>query len=373
MSDRTGFWSYVRQDDQDEGGRIVQLAHLMRARVRFLTGEEFQLFLDRDNLGWGEEWETRIREALLSTMFFIPVITPTYFQRESCREELLTFSSSARALGLEELILPIYYCTVPEFDQASPADELVALIKRYQWEDWRDVALEDSQSSTHRKAVDKLAQKLIAHAASADSKPVSAQVSVPDEPSTEPDAEEPDDSPGILERLAAGEAAFERLSQRVQTLPGIIEDLGSEANEAAQAIQRSDSQGKGFAGRLTVARQLANRFSADADKLEQMATGYLDDLIEVDAMVNTVINIVSEDPQQLEDAKGFLDVLVTLADSADEGLGSIESLSAIVSDSAKWSKDLKNPSRRIGRALRQMADTRTLFRQWRSHVEELRA
>lgn len=387
MDGRQAFWSYVHQDDKDDGGRIGDLSRLLRARVRLLTGADFPIFLDRDSLGWGEEWETKIREALLSTMFFVPIITPSYFRSEACREELVIFSASALALGLKELILPIYYTPVAEFDAPPPSgDELVDLVRRYQWEDWTEVGLEDQESSLHRKSVDRLARKLIASAASADSKPSrtptsTSRATFADDEDDDDDDREGDGSsdhgspeaPGQLDILEAGEAAFERLGARLNEVPTVITIMGQQAEHATKELARSDEQGKGFAGRLTVARRLAKQLEEQAGPLEQLASGYLQDILAVDSMVNIILETLRDQPSQVDEMAEFLDSIEQLTGPAEEGLSSLSDLAQTLRDNAKWSKDLRRPSNRIERALRQMADTRTLFRQWQAQINDLRA
>src|SRR4051794_7109392 len=94
-----GFWSYVHADDESDGGRILSLAGHLRSQYRLKTADELELFLDRDSLSWGEEWEARIDEAIAGTTFFIPVITPSYFKSQPCRQELLKFTREASRLG----------------------------------------------------------------------------------------------------------------------------------------------------------------------------------------------------------------------------------------------------------------------------------
>jgi hypothetical protein len=74
-----GFWSYVRADDRAEGGRIVQLARDVKQQFEFLSGEEIELFLDVDGIGWGDDWRDKIDDRLAKAAFFIPVLTPRYF------------------------------------------------------------------------------------------------------------------------------------------------------------------------------------------------------------------------------------------------------------------------------------------------------
>lgn len=60
----SGFWSYAHADDEAEGGRITQLADLLRQEYELLTGEPLTLSLDISLLEWGADWRQKIDEAL---------------------------------------------------------------------------------------------------------------------------------------------------------------------------------------------------------------------------------------------------------------------------------------------------------------------
>jgi hypothetical protein len=384
MEGRLGFWSYVHDDDDDEGGRITTLAGHLSRRVRLLTGTQFPIFLDKSNLGWGDDWRNRIQEALLSTAFFIPIITPSYFQHARCREELQSFASMAEALGLIELILPLYYVDVAELNTEEPSgDELIELVRKYQWEDFREVALEDIESSIYRKAVNQLAQQLISRATVADSKPaqtLEAPVVTTQTPvgagitplsGNEPQIAE-EHGPGLLEILAEGEEAFPQFNDLVNRASPIIAAMGSYAEEATREIERNNTQGKGFAARLAVARKLAGQLEEPAGELEEIASSYQEALLKMDPMVRLMLTILDENPSQAREAPELLDSIEQMSNAAEEGLGAIDSFATTLRDSAKWSKDLRRPSSRIEKALRQMADARSIFRDWRSQVTEVR-
>jgi hypothetical protein len=102
-----GFWSYVHADDDTDGGRISRLAKDVVAGFDMLTGESIDLFLDRDQISWGEDWRNKIDESLSSIAFFIPVLTPRYLMSSECRRELQFFAQRAKRLGIEELVLPL--------------------------------------------------------------------------------------------------------------------------------------------------------------------------------------------------------------------------------------------------------------------------
>jgi TIR domain len=154
-----GFWSYTHDDDKHEDGAIVRLATRIGEEYSLITGEELTVFVDRKDLAWGEHWKKRIDNALVSTTFFIPVVTPRYFVREECRRELFEFARHAKALGVSELICPILYVPVGELEEDN-SDEAVALVARAQYEDWTSLRLCDERSAEHRRAVNRLATRL---------------------------------------------------------------------------------------------------------------------------------------------------------------------------------------------------------------------
>jgi hypothetical protein len=155
-----GFWSYARDDNNLDGGAILELARLLAEEFDLLSGEPLELFIDRDGVAWGDTWRERINSALAQTTFFIPIITPRYFKRQECRRELQEFAAKAKGLGVEELLLPILYAEPPGFAQDSP-DELIALVAKTQYADWRQNRLLEPSSRHYRKETNVLARRLL--------------------------------------------------------------------------------------------------------------------------------------------------------------------------------------------------------------------
>ncbi|MFI6583208.1 toll/interleukin-1 receptor domain-containing protein [Embleya sp. NPDC050493] len=155
-----GFWSYTHRDDELDDGRIRRLAQSIGDEFEIITGEELKVFVDKKSIEWGDGWRIRIDTALTSSTFLIPIITPRYFKSQQCRREIITFAGHAASLGLDELLLPIHYVNVPELTDNKDEDEVIALIRKRQWVDWRDLRLEDEKSPEYRKAINQLAARL---------------------------------------------------------------------------------------------------------------------------------------------------------------------------------------------------------------------
>jgi cobaltochelatase CobT len=134
------FLSYAHFDDAHENGRLRTFAERLSGEVRLQWGEEFPIFIDRNNLKWGQEWKSRIEQSLDDVTFLIPILTPGYFKSEWCRKECLRFLERESSLKRNDLILPVYYvrCPVLEDGAKRAGDELAQLLQQRQYKDWRN-------------------------------------------------------------------------------------------------------------------------------------------------------------------------------------------------------------------------------------------
>lgn len=102
-----GFISY-RRDDNASFRKVVDRLHEdIGNTYEARTGRVLNLFLDRDSIGWGEDWREKIRSSVQVATVFIPIVTMRYFTSQACRDELFAFHEAAKNLGVTELLLPI--------------------------------------------------------------------------------------------------------------------------------------------------------------------------------------------------------------------------------------------------------------------------
>ena len=161
-----------------------------------LSGEPLNLFVDRNDIAWGEEWRARINSSLAEATFFIPIITPRYFTRPECRRELLEFAAKAEILGAKELLFPILYVETSGLSGENP-DEAIALVARAQYVDWRKNRLLESRSGEYRTAVNSLAHRLLAIARHV------AEVQLKRDLSSDPEGDVTDGVADIVTRIEA--------------------------------------------------------------------------------------------------------------------------------------------------------------------------
>lgn len=390
MGTSQGFWSYVHKDDEAMRGVIRRLAGHLSDEYGVLTGDtDLDLFLDSAKLKLGEKWRQRIREALESTTFFIPIITPRYFASEECRGELLSFAEQAESLGLEALILPLYFVEVPAIEEGSEDDPLVKLISERQWEDWRNLRLLDETTQAYRTAVNRLALRL---------REISkASVGLPAQASSGPVGDDDDQPPpndktseasptfvqptpvkevtdeekgGMLELLAEGEATFPRLVQTLNAIGEEIQNVGDLAEATTSEIKESDANGGGFKGRLAVINRLAQTLREPSVRLEELGSEYVADLLVLDPAMKQLIKQAGEESSDNPDAvESFLSSVQEMVTGSRSATGGIAGMIEALNGSAEMSRELAVPIKRMRTALQSMVDSQRLIDSWQEHID----
>ena len=364
MAELAGFWSYVHADDDADGGRVSRLARDVVAQYEMLTGEKIGLFLDRDDIAWGEDWHSKIDESLASIAFFIPVLTPRYFMSAECRRELQYFAQRVRNLGIGELVLPLLYVEVPSLHGDVPPDDLMALVKTFQWEDWRDLRFSDVDSSEYRLGVARLAQRLVDANMRVEETNVAAAAAAQELESPE----DTDDSPGRLDKLAAAEEALPQWQTTLEAIGEEITSIGRIMEDGSADIERGNAQGKGFGARLTIARKLSQRLREPSENVNSLGNKFASQLHQIDPGFRAIIEQapaeVLDDPAAQAAACSFFEMIRELSASAHEALQSIQYMIDAISPLEAMSRDLRVPLRRLRQGLTLMVEARDVIGEW---------
>lgn len=367
MPSVSGFWSYAHADDDAEAGRIADLARAVAQEYALQVGEDLSLFLDRDSLKWGNDWEDRVDEALARGFFFIPVLTPRYFRSEQCRREMQVFIQRAQILNLTSLILPIRYIDFPALRDPDSSDELIKAVRRIQWEDWHALRLEDAASSSHRRGVAKMAGSLVLAIESAQAADFAAA------------AQRAEDGgegggPGLLDRVAGVEGAFEDWHKTIDSIGSYVEQVGQLVEDAVDVIAVQDGSGGGFAARLGAARQLAEELEAPARGVADLSREFTEQLIIIDSGVRVIIDqaprAIESDLNARGDICEFFDVIRGLATTSSGGLIQLRRLADSVEAFEAISMDLRPPLRTFRHGITVLADGIQVTESWVRLIDE---
>jgi CheY-like chemotaxis protein len=157
------FLSYTRLDDEFFGGAITSLRRLLELGVQVVTGDRtFSIFQDVDGIEFGQKWQKRLDEAISTSSFLIPIVTPLFFTSDPCRDELSRFIEHEKSLGRDDMILPVYFVTAPVLERPEllKSDALASEISSRQRYDWRVRADLPPNDPQMRGAVRELAGKI---------------------------------------------------------------------------------------------------------------------------------------------------------------------------------------------------------------------
>lgn len=300
MDDRgsAAFWSYAHEDDRLDQGNISALAQHLTDEYSLITGEELQLFLDRNDLNWGDEWRARIDGALTETSFFIPIVTPRYFQRSECRKEATAFHSKAKSLGVEELVLPVLYIPVKDFD-SSNRDEVVALLSRYQYVDWTSLRLAGPSSSEYRRAIHELAQRLASLATAVGAKLLENEIKAVQV------AEDPGNDKGILDVMEEIEPLLPDWLEAIESSHvGEAQFLATWELFAPRLARAERSPGSGSA-RFALIQRLATEELPLARRYLQNAEVFGQKTLELDPLILQVLKLCED----VEDVLPYIEPL----------------------------------------------------------------
>lgn len=365
MTEAAGFWSYVHKDDETEGGRISRLARDVVAQYELMTGDSIELFLDKDQIEWGENWRQRIDASLSSVAFFIPVLTPRYFLSAECRRELQFFARHATALGIKELVLSLLYVDVPRLNDDPPTDDLVALVNTFQREDWTGLRFAEPESEEYRRGVAILAERLVNANTQAERSDVVEAAAELESASL---AGEEVEEPGWLDVLGKAETTMPEWTKTLQSITQEIQAVGEFMNGATQDVQGADSRGQGVAARLTIARRLAHDLAEPAERIYSLGNKFTSELHAVDDGLRVVFQRapaeVQDDPSAKEKVCEFFAVIKELSNSAREALGETQQMIAAVSPVETMSRDLRPPLRRLREGLTLMLEAREVAEEW---------
>ena len=159
-----GFWSYARQDDEE---KLSGLRSILQRQLQQKYGREpIRIFQDVAAIPPGADWNQKITEALHSSTFLIPIITPNFLESEWCNQEVFLFLEREQALAKEfpELagsrrIYPIFYIDITDVE-AFDARLLPELRKR-QWTNFRDLIYKDDKHESVRLRLDQIAESIV--------------------------------------------------------------------------------------------------------------------------------------------------------------------------------------------------------------------
>jgi DNA repair ATPase RecN len=245
----------------------------------------------------------------------------------------------------------------------------MALVRGFQWEDWRELRFAETSAGEYRRAVAKLAVRLVEANRQVERIDVASRALQ----SEEGGSEGLDESPGFIDRAATAEEALPKLVETMTAINKDIELIGQIIQDAIADIKRGESQTKGFGIRLLVARRLAHQLTDPVDRIRSFGADFASQLHEVDQGFRTILEHAAAEVQREPNSKAavceFFRAVRTMSAAAHEGLGSTQEMINTIAPLEKMSRDLRPVLRRLRQGLTAMVEAREVSDEWVQLVE----
>lgn len=369
-----GFWSYAHDDNRQTRGRILDLAEHLKDEYSLLTGNDLELFIDRDSVEWGDAWRSRIHDALDEATFFISIITPRYFTRQECRNEFLRFSGHAKSIGAPELVLPILYVEVDGLREDSE-DEVVAAVAKTQYYPGLRLRFAGPNTEEYAADINQMARRLVRAAAEFSTSPTKlAEVTIPGsgiEDADDPDDE--DDGLGFIDAIAQFEEALPQWQATIEAFPVAMGEISAASVAATERMERGDAEGKGFAYKVVVARELAEELEPPANRMLELGETYARQVVEIDPGVRAFIARSTEPDLDGNDAKTLATLVQSIRDlvtKSREAGTAFRTFQRTLAETRKRSRDLRPVLTKVDRSLQKVLDAQAVLDEWMRLADE---
>ncbi|MER5673352.1 toll/interleukin-1 receptor domain-containing protein [Pseudonocardia alni] len=274
------FLSYVHSDDAVLGV-VEDFKHSLESFAHSDRGRRLEVFLDRQSIGWGDDWQEEIREGVSGAMVFMPLLTRRYFESVACREELLAFYNGADELAATDLLLPVVILG-KSFIRIDSDDFVVHVVASRQYRDLQNAVIAGPGTAEWRRALIDLANDLVDAVERIEAKfepvPHDSMSVTPtgDEADGGAAAELPDDAPGLLDLDETLGRKLMDIHDGFEEMTEILDELNTVFVEGSARIQQSSaSKGPNNPAILRFAQEakpVAERFEAVGTRMERTAS-----------------------------------------------------------------------------------------------------
>ena len=159
----------VRTDDRTHA--FAEIKSKLQNALRTLSGRRFDV-VSREDAPYGERKQSFLDGKLASSLFFVPVLEPYYFQDPLCRKELIDFlrleqpspSLMEGDAKVSRLIVPIHWIDIDRVDVPEECREILKLAAS-PWQGLRSQlespAHDRADARPVKKAIDAIARRIL--------------------------------------------------------------------------------------------------------------------------------------------------------------------------------------------------------------------
>lgn len=287
------FWSYARGDDKNSHGAISELMQQIRDEFALVTGDELTDFQDQKDIPWGSNWCRIIEENVQATVFFVPILTPTYLRRPNCVSEFGLALSNLKTAGIEDGIFPIVFVPIEQALGRLIDKEMKAYLETCQYIDCSGIRRLSPDESEYKKKIGEIVDQMVKMQAKLNNhQDVLDSRTAGETPAN--------DEPGLLEKVNLLESLPEEISKTASSLNSNLQIIGDKFSGATSKIEKASGKTQSVGAKIAICKQLATELETPVCRFNNDCTAFVNYFYEVDANLNAFPAIQSFNTDESE-------------------------------------------------------------------------
>ncbi len=345
------FLSYVHEDDNYFNGMLVEFARQVVEACKMELGVSVELIVDRDALGWGEQWQKRLQQEVGRATFLLAMVTPRYVRSEACQDEFMQFRTRSAAESYQGILTLLV--KNPRWDKSDiAANDTCRIIKEtvdaHHWLK-PEVEFEELEPGNRefRMAAKTLGKALAERIEKFES-------SHPDTRSQHETADQQQDGlVELMERL--NDTEFPRLQHEIERFHATFTSFSEVFTDHINRIP-------GQPQTATMAR-IAHAVDPARKELDGAAVGLKDAWSTVDTTLNQLIQLADHAGLPVQD---LLENLASVADGLDDG--QMQQMTTGIRQLAALSRMMRPTAQTLERALSVISSVKRSGETWHSTI-----
>ncbi|WP_235489885.1 hypothetical protein [Streptomyces roseoverticillatus] len=184
---------------------------------------------------------------------------------------------------------------------------------------------------------------------------------------------EDEDPPGLLDDFAAIEDGLDEMAADMEAITKTIETFGALTEQSNTEMLDLTQANAPMSARLAAVARYAESISAPAGELNTVAGAFAERMATLDSGVRAALGLIEVTPpdERGEGAGVFLEQLMTMDKSAQEGLAQLGFFGTSAGDLARVSRHLRKPVKDISAAVKRMTSAIRCMGEWADKARAL--
>lgn len=328
------FWSYAHDDNKNTHGAVSQLMQRICDEFAATTGEPLGIFQDAKDIPWGSNWRQVIDKNVTTTVFFIPILTPTYLHRPNCISEFSAAITNLSKAGIANGIFPIVFIDIKTAMKSFKNEQVSRYIDEHQYIDCTALRRIDPDSAEYRAKVGEIVDTMVS---------LQEQLNENQDKLDSKTTKQSEDE-GYLEQVQELEDSVPKIQSDADGLCGDLKELGAMFQKRTNAMKSNTNGPASTAAKILVCKQLACDIKEPVNSFNIHSNNFVEGILQFDASISALpklIDFSSDDSERAVAAVSLNNMIDTMLSSSRPMFDGIRRYRETVDNVKDLSRDLR--------------------------------